>query len=168
VLDHHHLTGGAGSTASLVLTRPALVAAAVNPGRGPDDPFTVVLHEHPDFDAVASACLALHYLETGRFPFAAAALAHYADRIDAGYPGLSLAAPFSPYAAYRRLGDRLAGRHCPPRTGYDNADPWYDGRAHDYTIDDAPRAGTLLRAEEIETIFLHFGGRDGPADPLGG
>jgi hypothetical protein len=351
VLDHHHLTGALGSTAALVLTRPALVAAAVNPQRRPEDPFTVVVHEHPDLDAVAAAYLALHYLETGGFPEGAAALARYVDHIDAGYPGMSLAAPFSLYAAFRRLGERLAGgpapgqaqvwqrqmheglhlvadvlgaaaktgsplsdidafscgdrfgaadrqavmddihryrarladprcaarrarlllpgrfggrepaetllvrdvsrgddperclffkdwarsdaercgggqgftglcvflsvpvgrcilsvapgrgvllrglgaqleraesqRRCqvfgvddrkidpatgaarPPRLGYDNADPWYDGRAHDYTIVDAPRSGTLLDAEEIEAIFLRFGGWAGPAEPLG-
>jgi hypothetical protein len=353
VLDHHHLTGGVGSTASLVLAHPEFVAAAVNPRRRPGDPFTVVLHEHPDFDGTAAAFLALAYLETGRFPDGAAALARYADRVDAGYPGFSLACPFTPYAAFRRLGDRLAGRvgdspaeawqrqvregiallgdvlrvaaetgrppevvdafacaglfsdadrqtvrddiaryrrkladprcaarrarlllparaggtapaeallvrdlnppgdpdrclffkdwargdaercgggegftalsvfeperpgqvrRCilsvapgrgvsprglgaaldraeserrreiygaddrvtdpatgaakPPRAGYDNADPWYDGRDHDDTIVDAPRSGTLLRAEEIEAIFLRFGGWEGPAEPL--
>jgi ATP-binding cassette subfamily B protein len=351
VLDHHHLTGALGSTASLVLTRPALVAAAVNPHRRAEDVFTVVLHEHPDLDGVTAAYFALHYLETGDFPAGAAELARYVDRIDAGYPGMSLAAPFSLYVAYRRLGERLAeqswdspalawqqqvrealvlladvvreaaqtgrplsevdafacgdrfnaadrqavfadvdryrvkladprcaarrarlllpgrfggkepaeallvrdvsssddpgrcvffkdwarsdaescgtgegftglsvflsapARRCilsvapgrgvslrglgalleraeserrrqvfgmddrkidpatsaprPARTGYDNADPWYDGRAHGYTIVDAPRAGTLLHAEEIEAIFLRFGGWEGPAEPLG-
>jgi hypothetical protein len=53
-----------------------------------------------------------------------------------------------------------------PRPGYDNADPWYDGRAHSYTIVDSPRAGTVLTADEIESIFLAHG--EGTAVPLGG
>jgi serine/threonine protein kinase len=44
-----------------------------------------------------------------------------------------------------------------PRPPYDNADPWYDGRAHNYTIVDSPRDGTLLTPEEIEKIFLEYG-----------
>jgi tRNA A-37 threonylcarbamoyl transferase component Bud32 len=46
----------------------------------------------------------------------------------------------------------------PPRPGYANSDPWYDGRAHGYTIVDAPRSGTELTAGEIEEVFLRFGG----------
>lgn len=45
------------------------------------------------------------------------------------------------------------------REGYDNADPWYDGRAHMYTIIDSPRQGTLLSAETIDKVFLQFGRR---------
>ena len=37
----------------------------------------------------------------------------------------------------------------PNRPGYDMPDPWYDGRAHDYTIIDSPRIGTCLEFEEI-------------------
>jgi len=43
-----------------------------------------------------------------------------------------------------------------PREGYTNSDPWYDGRAHHYTIVDAPRQGTLLSADEIEGVFVAF------------
>jgi hypothetical protein len=57
-----------------------------------------------------------------------------------------------------RVVDPATGAGKVPRPGYDNADPWYDGRAHRYTIVDSPRAGTLLSAEEIEQIFLAFGG----------
>jgi hypothetical protein len=56
-----------------------------------------------------------------------------------------------------RKTDPATGSRLLPRPGYDNADPWYDGRGHDYTIVDAPRSGTLLTADEIETIFLNFG-----------
>ena len=44
-----------------------------------------------------------------------------------------------------------------PRPGYKNADPWYDGRAHNYTIVDAPRSGTRLSADDIEAILMGFG-----------
>src|SRR5262249_46928601 len=65
-----------------------------------------------------------------------------------------------------RVTDPATGEPRRPRPGYDNADPWYDGRAHGYTIVDAPRAGTLLTADEIEGIFLRFGGGAG-ANSLG-
>jgi hypothetical protein len=57
-----------------------------------------------------------------------------------------------------RVVDPATGAPKVPRPGYDNADPWYDGRAHGYTIVDSPRAGTLLTAEEIDRVFLEFGG----------
>lgn len=41
----------------------------------------------------------------------------------------------------------------PNRPGYNMPDPWYDGRAHNYTIIDSPRMGTLLDFEEILTII---------------
>ena len=37
----------------------------------------------------------------------------------------------------------------PNRVGYDIPDPWYDGRAHGYTIIDSPRLGTQLELDEI-------------------
>jgi hypothetical protein len=52
----------------------------------------------------------------------------------------------------------------PPRPGYDNPDPWYDGRAHHDTIIDAPRDGTALSADDVERILLTFG--SGTAVPL--
>src|SRR5262249_57131526 len=62
------------------------------------------------------------------------------------------------YGQDNRRVDPVTGAPLPPRPGYDNADPWYDGRAHAYTIVDSPRAGTELTAEEIEEIFLEYGG----------
>lgn len=45
----------------------------------------------------------------------------------------------------------------PPRgPGYTNSDPWYDGRAHNHTIIDAPRSGTRLTPDEVERIVLDF------------
>jgi serine/threonine protein kinase len=344
VLDHHQLTAYTGSTTGLVLIHPELIDAAVVPTRRPGDPFTLVLHEHPDLDCVASAYLATAYLTTGSFPTGCEALGRYVDKVDEGALGLTLSNPYSLYAAYSALANRLdadsaktsaerwrasvegAGRlidhvlaevragqallevdafacpdllgeadraavredircyerkladprthtrqarlrlpgqyggkvtveallvrdvqnaddpervlffkdwarsdsrragngrgflalsvfmsegahqvrRCilslvpdagaslrglgalldqaeserrrqaygvddratdpatgtakPPRPGYANSDPWYDGRAHGYTIVDSPRGGTLLTAEEIETIFLRFGG----------
>lgn len=44
------------------------------------------------------------------------------------------------------------------RPGFHRADPWYDGRApiHNYTIIDAPRAGSALSNEELLTIIRRF------------
>jgi hypothetical protein len=61
------------------------------------------------------------------------------------------------FGADDRLVDPVSGSRKPSRAGYDNADPWYDGRAHGFTIVNAPRSGTLLTADEIESIFLRFG-----------
>ena len=62
------------------------------------------------------------------------------------------------YGADDRIIDPLTGARIPGRPGYGNSDPWYDGRAHGLTIVDSPRSGTLLTAEEIEALFLEFGG----------
>lgn len=58
-----------------------------------------------------------------------------------------------------RVIDRKTGQSLPKRPGYDNADPWYDGRGHNYTIVDSPRSGTRLEAEQIENVFAQFGNR---------
>jgi hypothetical protein len=52
------------------------------------------------------------------------------------------------------LGQERTG---PVRPGYDNSDPWYDGRSpiHNYTIIDAPRAGTVLTAAEVAALVTH-------------
>jgi serine/threonine protein kinase len=63
------------------------------------------------------------------------------------------------YGADDRIVDPVTGSMRSARAGYNNADPWYDGRAHGFTIVDAPRSGTLLTADEIEAIFLRFGGK---------
>lgn len=39
------------------------------------------------------------------------------------------------------------------REGYDIPDPWYDGRAHEYTIIDSPRRGTELEIDDIIDIL---------------
>jgi hypothetical protein len=65
-----------------------------------------------------------------------------------------------------RVTDPATGAARSPRPGYDNADPWYDGRAHGYTIVDAPRSGTLLTADEIEAIFVRFGDAATAPQPL--
>ena len=68
-----------------------------------------------------------------------------------------------------RVQDPVRGEPLEPRPGYRNADPWYDGRSHHYTILDSPRSGTLLTVEEIERLFLRFGRcREGDAQPVVG
>ena len=43
----------------------------------------------------------------------------------------------------------------PRRPGYENSDPWYDGRSpiFNYTIVDTPRGGTVLTEKEIREIM---------------
>jgi hypothetical protein len=40
-----------------------------------------------------------------------------------------------------------------PRPGYANSDPWYDGRGHEYTIVDSPRAGSVLTVDEVREVM---------------
>ena len=108
MIDHHQLHAYGGSTARLVATNPDLVAGAVQPRRDPATPFTIVLHEVPDFDSVASAYLAVALLTTGEFPPGTEALTRYADKLDEGSIGHTLSQPFSPYAAYMQLLNRHA------------------------------------------------------------
>ncbi len=54
--------------------------------------------------------------------------------------------------ARERAGDGIDDRGGPPRfpDGYsESRDPWYDGRAHGWTIVDAPACGTILPYERI-------------------
>jgi serine/threonine protein kinase len=108
VIDHHQSPSYEGSTTRLVASNPDLVAGAVQPRRDPGAPFTIVLHESPDFDSVASVYLAVGLLTTGGFPPGTEALARYADKIDAGSIGHTLSQPFTPYAAYMQLLHRHA------------------------------------------------------------
>ena len=68
VIDHHHLRGADGPTAKFVRDRANFLDAAIKPNRELTDPFTIVLHQHPDLDAVASTALAINYLATNTFP----------------------------------------------------------------------------------------------------
>jgi len=56
--------------------------------------------------------------------------------------------------------DPLTGQKKPERWPGSNADPWYDGRGHNYTIVDAPRSGTVLSADEVEGVFVRYGHRE--------
>jgi hypothetical protein len=110
VIDHHHLPAYAGSAAGLVVANPELVLQALKPVRGAGDPFCIVLHQHPDMDCLASAWLAIRVVSAGALPEGAELLSRYADRIDQGYPGMSLEQPFSLYAACMFLAHRLSQR----------------------------------------------------------
>jgi hypothetical protein len=57
---------------------------------------------------VAAAYLALAYLSTGKFPPGAEALARYVDKVDQGSLGMTLANPYSLYAAHMQLSNRLS------------------------------------------------------------
>lgn len=110
VIDHHQLPAYTGSAAGLVVAHPEFVLQALDPVRGTADPFCIVLHQHPDMDCLASAWLAIRIVSTGSLPQGAELLSRYADRIDQGYPGMSLEKPFSLYAACMFLSHRLAQR----------------------------------------------------------
>jgi hypothetical protein len=110
VIDSHHLGGAGRTTASLVLDHPQYVRDAVDSWRSPEGTFTLVLHQEPDLDCTAAAFLAREFLTTGRFPERARVLGNYVDRVDAGHPGFSQAAPFTLYAAHLYLGHRLGLR----------------------------------------------------------
>lgn len=76
--------------------------------------------------------------------------------------------PSSPYTL-KGLGDKLEEeevkqrkilgkiREGANRPGYNNPDPWYDGRnpLHHYTIIDTPRNGTVLTKDTISKILLN-------------
>lgn len=110
VIDHHQQVQAAGSTARLVLAHPRLLERAVVPSRRPSAPFTLVLHESPDLDCVASAYLAWTYLTTGAFPEGGAALADYVDLVDSGAHGVTLERPFTLQCAFRQLMVRVFGQ----------------------------------------------------------
>ncbi len=65
---------------------------------------------------------------------------------------------------FRREGGAIDERGLPPRFPQpycDNADPWYDGRAHDYTIVDSPMSSTVLPYSTIvrlatRGVFWHL------------
>jgi hypothetical protein len=160
VLDHHHLTADSGSTARLVLTRADLIDAAVAPDRRPDAPFTVVLHEHPDLDCLASAYLALAYREGGAFPRGAEGLARYVGKIDEGAPGFSLANPFTLYAACLQLANRLARR-----PANSNHERWQELvrsglAAVDHVLDQTERQGQPVPAVDAFACPGVFGPED--------
>ncbi|MGH9441747.1 MAG: hypothetical protein ACRD16_05690 [Thermoanaerobaculia bacterium] len=71
--------------------------------------------------------------------------------------GLGFALEFAERAARRNANDGIDSRGGAPRFGdgyCENADPWYDGRAHGWTIVDSPRAGTVLSYAKICEIAL--------------
>jgi hypothetical protein len=59
-------------------------------------------------------------------------------------------------AARKRLATPRLGQ---PRPGFDEPDPWYDGRSplHDFTIVDAPYSGTVLCDVEFLAVLRNIG-----------
>lgn len=84
-------------------------------------------------------------------------------RPDADVRLLGLAEVLDAAETAARAGTERERNH-PPRPGYSNSDPWYDGRSHQDTIVAAPRGGTVLSADAVERILLGFG--SGTAVPL--
>lgn len=61
------------------------------------------------------------------------------------------------YGEDTRCLDQCTGAKKEPRKGFDQPDPWYDGRGHGYTIVAHPNAGTALKADEIEKLVITYG-----------
>ena len=51
-----------------MLEHPEYIDGSVAPDRDDRNPFTILLHEQPDLDCVASALFSQVYLAAGRFP----------------------------------------------------------------------------------------------------
>ncbi len=115
IIDHHHLEQRATCSTMLVLEHPEFMLDAKKPWRRPDAPFTIILHEDPDLDALAAAWVAREWLATGQFPRGAEQLACYVERVDQGFPGFSLEQPFSLYAAIAQIKHRLGQCEWPNR-----------------------------------------------------
>lgn len=101
--------------------------------------------------------------DLGRVPFPRAVLSLDPSWNDNGrrpnLRGLGFALERAESLARRGARGGVDDRGGAPRfpDGYcDNADPWYDGRAHDWTIVDSPAAGTELTYHEV--IGLATGG----------
>jgi serine/threonine-protein kinase len=110
VIDHHHLYYYPGSAARLLVHRLALVDDSVRRDRRLGDPFTLILHQEPDLDALLSAYLARHYLSRRTLPAGTAVLCEYLDGVDAGHPGFTMRHRFTPYTAFfvlRRRAEQL-------------------------------------------------------------
>ena len=71
------------------------------------------------------------------------------------------------YGVDDRVKASVAGEAEPPDEGSKNTDPWYDGHEDRYTIVKAPRSGTALTADELESVLLRFGDAADSARPLG-
>jgi hypothetical protein len=110
VIDHHHLRDADTCTACLVTQYVNLVDAALPIDRRAGDRFTIVLHEHPDLDAVPSSYLVVRRLTTGDFPPAAAELVDHVARIDEGSLGFTQEQPFALYAAFQQVAANLHQR----------------------------------------------------------
>ncbi len=110
VIDHHHLSSYAGSTARLILTHPDFVRQVRSGASAGETPITLTLHHEPDLDCVASAYLAMRLLRCGELPEGSESLAYYLDRVDGGYLGLTPENPFSLYTAYLAIVHRHALR----------------------------------------------------------
>lgn len=146
VIDHHHLRGADGPTAKLVRDRATLIDAAVNPHYTDGTLFTLVLHQHPDLDAVASTALALSYLATRALPPQADALIRYVEGADAGANCISLDRPFTLHSAFQRVAARsLTGDATRPEERWRRT--VRDGVALiAFVLAEADRTGTPLEA----------------------
>lgn len=55
-----------------------------------------------------------------------------------------------------RVTDPDTKQPLPNRPGYNNSDPWYDGRGHHFTIIGSPISGTMMTEDQIEHLVLAY------------
>jgi hypothetical protein len=101
VLDHHLGEGAGECAASLAFHRPQLFLDHL--GHAAPRDVTWIVHQHPDFDCVASVLLAWYRHTHGFFPPGARNLAEYTRQVDAGAGFLDTEAfpERTPYALFQ-------------------------------------------------------------------
>ena len=75
IIDHHHLHGTQKSATSLVYENENLIDKSTQ---------TIVLHQNPDLDCVASSYLATYFLQHNSFPLFSKELCEFLDKADFG------------------------------------------------------------------------------------
>jgi len=76
VIDHHQLKNEQKSATRLVMENPHFIPLQTQ---------TIILHNSPDLDCIASSCLAKYYLQHKKFPPFALELAAFLDKSDFGF-----------------------------------------------------------------------------------
>ncbi len=99
VIDHHHPDAEPECTASLVARHPHLVLDHIRAA----DPFTIITHRLPDFDALASIFLAIRLLETARVDASMERIAAYTNLVDSASLPKVIDLSGTPYAILRAL-----------------------------------------------------------------
>jgi len=101
IIDHHHPDAEPECTASLIVKHPSLVLSHISQDR--IENLQIITHRRPDFDAAASAFLALKLLEKGTVDPAMEKMAQYTKMVDSASLPKAWDLPSTPYAILRAL-----------------------------------------------------------------